>query len=45
MSEVVLVPEYFYDGSWRRARVEGDTVIGVADGDTVPGAYVWSFTV
>ena len=26
LSEVVLVPEYFYDGSWRRARVEGDTV-------------------
>ena len=37
MSEVVLVPEYFYDGSWRRARVEGDTVLGYRK---FSGAYV-----
>ena len=39
LSEVVLVPEYFYDGSWRRARVGNyyfkvecsDVDIGVSD--------------
>ena len=38
LSEVVLVPEYFYDGSWRRARVEGDSVIGYRK---YSGSFVW----
>ena len=38
LSEVVLVPEYFYDGAWRRARVEGDTVIGYRK---YSGSFVW----
>ena len=29
LSEVVLVPEYFYDGSWHRARVDGAEVDSV----------------